>query len=881
MDKLEELKSKIEQFQAKSAAKDEIKAFIALVIAFLKKSKVDFESLSSENLSKIQESISEIENQKTEMLSGVNSLAEKATKDFDKKLVEAKKLLAEIRAIKVIPGEPGKDADEEKILENLLARIPPQEEYEVFTLEEKGEQIVGEINALPTDKDEYKIDASHIKNLPTPGQTIVGGPRLLSSLSDVAISSPTDGQSLVWDSALGMWVNETVSGGGGGISDGDKGDITVSSSGAVWTIDNDVVTFAKMQNINTATILGRTTALSGDVEEITTGPALTLSGGILDVDTITASYLGSNAVTTTKINNDAVTYAKIQNVSAASKLLGRGSASGGGDVEEITLGAGLTMTGTTLSASGGATTFTGLSDTFSYGGNALNLVRVNSGETALEPLILRDGRILVGDASNIPVDVDVTGDVTISNTGVTTINAGAVDIAMLSATGTPSGTTFLRGDNTWATPAGSGTVTNTGGNLTANSVVLGAGTTDVKVIAGITTDGTSQLNLGVNATTLGKLKLFGNTSGDVTLQPNAVAGTGVVLTLPATTGTLVTTASPTFTGTLTTPDAILGTAGVERVEYSSTSGYLRGYDPSNVQNWAIGSSGDSTFATLNIYNGVSNVAEINSTGLFSTLAGARFANNTGPVFYSDVYTTPLGSLNFSSDGVFSLDSGTGGHNARFDFSGVTGTKTLTAPDASGTILIDGGALGTPASGTLTNCTGLPTAGLVDNAVTYAKLQQLSAYTVVVNDTNATADASTSTFQTQTDTAYTGTPTWTAGASPSGSTTFRQGFTVVGAMCNAWLSLTYGSAGTTVTNLSLTFPTGWPTPLIPTGFTGANLALWIMNARLANTPVVTSSLVMNMFIYRNAGDNGFVIKPTQAFTSSTVRQIFIQVSYPIA
>jgi hypothetical protein len=52
----------------------------------------------------------------------------------------------------------------------------------------------------------------------------------------------------------------------------------------------------------------------------------------------------------------------------------------------------------------------------------------------------------------------LTGDVTASGTGsvAATIANGAVDIPMLSATGTPSATTFLRGDNTWATPSGGG-----------------------------------------------------------------------------------------------------------------------------------------------------------------------------------------------------------------------------------------------------------------------------------------------------------------------------------------------------------------------------------------------------------------------------------------
>lgn len=69
---------------------------------------------------------------------------------------------------------------------------------------------------------------------------------------------------------------------------------------------------------------------------------------------------------------------------------------------------------------------------------------------------------VLGSGSGI---TQLTGDVTAgpgSGSVATTIAAGAVDIAMLSATGTPGAGNYLRGDNTWATPSGSGDVVKVG-----------------------------------------------------------------------------------------------------------------------------------------------------------------------------------------------------------------------------------------------------------------------------------------------------------------------------------------------------------------------------------------------------------------------------------
>jgi hypothetical protein len=124
-----------------------------------------------------------------------------------------------------------------------------------------------------------------------------------TDLTKLAIAGGTNGQVL---STNGSGTLSFITASGGGVSDGDKGDITVSGSGATWTIDNSAVTATKIAN-----------------------------------STITNSKISTSA---------AIALSKLATQSSSQLV---GTSEYDGTVTAITLGSGLTMTGSTLSASGG------------------------------------------------------------------------------------------------------------------------------------------------------------------------------------------------------------------------------------------------------------------------------------------------------------------------------------------------------------------------------------------------------------------------------------------------------------------------------------------------------------------------------------------------
>lgn len=154
--------------------------------------------------------------------------------------------------------------------------------------------------------------------------------------------------------------------------DDNNGSLTTGGTSTAYTLTTNTV-FTSLALMDNQTLAFTTNATSGATPTLNvdglgakvirnaTGVALP-TGALLSGSVYKATYdngagewllhnqpgvLPTNVVSTATIVDEAVTYAKIQNVSATSRLLGRSTA-GAGDIEEITLGAGVSMSGGAL-----------------------------------------------------------------------------------------------------------------------------------------------------------------------------------------------------------------------------------------------------------------------------------------------------------------------------------------------------------------------------------------------------------------------------------------------------------------------------------------------------------------------------------------------------
>ena len=208
--------------------------------------------------------------------------------------------------------------------------------------------------------------------------------------------------------------NLTVS--GSGVPDGDKGDITVTGSGTVWTIDNNAVTNAKINDVDWSKVTGEPTTLGGYGISDTKANFNTAcsDGDFLFVGDVT-QYTDEEAQDAVGAMIDgSLIYAD------ATPRLSRAA-----------------LTGAITANEGNNTTALG-----------------SFTKAQLDTAVSDGVPLFVGDIIGL-TDGD-KGDITVSASGtVWNIDAATVGVTELSATGTPSSTTFLRGDNTWATPTSS------------------------------------------------------------------------------------------------------------------------------------------------------------------------------------------------------------------------------------------------------------------------------------------------------------------------------------------------------------------------------------------------------------------------------------------
>ena len=285
-------------------------------------------------------------------------------------------------------------------------------------------------------------------------------------------------------------------GGGGGISDGDKGDITVSNSGATWTIDSDVVTYDKMQDLGTANrLLGGTT--TGTISEVQ------VQTDMIADDAVNANKLANTSVSAGSYTNTNITVDSQGRITSASN----GSGGGGGGISAVVddtspqLGGNLDLNSKDITGTG-SVNVTGIVTATSFSGSASNLTGLTGasaatyGNSGATPVIVVDANGRISGISTVAISggggggisavVDDTspqlgGNLDINSkdiTGTGNVNISGI-VTATSFTGDGSGLTGIIASGSGVsikddgTTVGTATTINFGTNLSVSPISAG------------------------------------------------------------------------------------------------------------------------------------------------------------------------------------------------------------------------------------------------------------------------------------------------------------------------------------------------------------------------------------------------------------------------
>jgi len=135
------------------------------------------------------------------------------------------------------------------------------------------------------------------------------------------------------------------------------------------------------------------------------------------------------------------------------------------------------------------------------------------------------------------------------------------------------------------------------------------------------------------------------------------------------------------------------------------------------------------------------------------------------------------------------------------------------------------------------------------------IKSTSAYSMKVNNTNATANETEVTFRQSGLLSYTETVAFTAGTAPSGTENKSYNWIQLGNLVTLNIAVDFANAGATVTQILFPMPSDLPDPVTPTGFSGASAVLYTGVGLASNTPtaIVASTSDTPSFMRRNSGN----------------------------